>query len=200
MVAIWRGRILLIVVGIAAAVVFAARAGVITLPGTKHSTAGAQTSAQATLAAKRTAANQRWASAVCTNLLQWKTAIQRDATGLDLGFDVAARISNALSTTTRALSTLDKLGPPPAAAGAQARAETSQLRFEIASRVKALQDAGASLASGNLAAVGTLLSDLSNDTVIGTQVVRELRHVVSVDLGLSLVETRACRALVGIPV
>jgi hypothetical protein len=31
-------------------------------------------------------------------------------------------------------------------------------------------------------------------------VVSELRHLVTVDLGLSLAETRACRQLVGIPI
>jgi hypothetical protein len=35
---------------------------------------------------------------------------------------------------------------------------------------------------------------------VGTQIVGELRHVLSVDLGLSLVETRACRRLVGVPI
>jgi hypothetical protein len=198
--ATWRGRILLIIAALAAAVVFAARAGVITLPGAKQSTTGGQTSAQATLAAKQTAANQQWASTVCTNLLQWKTAIQRDATSLDLGFGVPARVSDALATTTHALGALDRLGLPPAAQSEQARADTNQLHSEISSRVKNLQDAATSVASGNLAAVGTLLSDLKGDTVIGTQVVRELRHLVSVDLGLSLVETRACRQLVGFPV
>ena len=57
-----------------------------------------------------------------------------------------------------------------------------------------------SVANGHLAAIGALLSDVDSDTVVGTQVVNELRDVLSVDLGLSLVETRACRELVGIPI
>ena len=57
-----------------------------------------------------------------------------------------------------------------------------------------------SVANGNLAAIGALLSDVESDMVVGTQIVNELRHVLSVDLGLSLVETRACRQLVGIPI
>ena len=57
-----------------------------------------------------------------------------------------------------------------------------------------------SVANGNLAAIGALLSDVESDTVVGTQIVNELRHLLSVDLGLLLVETRACRELVGIPI
>jgi hypothetical protein len=198
--AIWRGRALLTIAIIAAAVLLADRAGVITFPGTKQSAADSQTGAEAVLAAKRAAATQQWASALCSNLLQWKTAIQRDATSLDLGFGAPARISDAIATTTHTLSALDKLGLPPAGHGARARAETNELRYEIASRVKSMKDAAGSLAGGNLAAVGTLFGDLKQDTAAGTQVVSEIRHIVSVDLGLSLAETRACRQLVGIPV
>ena len=57
-----------------------------------------------------------------------------------------------------------------------------------------------SVANGNLAAIGALLSNVDSDTVVETQIVNELRHVLSVDLGLLLVETRACRELVGIPI
>jgi hypothetical protein len=193
-------RVFLIMAGIVAAVLVPVSTGAITLPWTKHSTRSDQASAQASLAAERTAANQQWASAMCTNILDWKTEIQRDATSLNLGFGAPARILDAIATTTRTLNELNKLGLPPAAQTAQARAEADQLRSEIESRVKNLRDAAGSVASGNLAAVGTLLSDLENDKAVGTQIVNELRHVVSVDLGLSLVETRACRQLVGIPI
>lgn len=44
------------------------------------------------------------------------------------------------------------------------------------------------------------MSDLENDKVLGPKVVNELGHVMSVDLGLSLAETRSCRQLVGIPI
>jgi hypothetical protein len=190
----------LIIAGIAAAVLIAVRAGAITLPGTTHGTGTPQTTPQASPAATRAAANQQWASAMCTDILQWKSAIKRDATSLDLGFGVPARVKDAITTTMRTLSELDKLGLPPGAEGAQGRAETNQLRSRIASRVMKLQDAARSLASGNLGAAVTLLGDLKNDTVTGAQVVNELQHVLSVDLGISLVETRACRQLVGIPV
>jgi hypothetical protein len=46
----------------------------------------------------------------------------------------------------------------------------------------------------------TIVDQLKDDTAIAPQIIRELRHVISVDLGVSLVETHACRALVGIPV
>ena len=63
-----------------------------------------------------------------------------------------------------------------------------------------LEGAAGSVASGNLAAIGTLLGDLESDKVLPGQISSELQHVVSVDLGLSVAETRACRQLVGIPI
>jgi hypothetical protein len=137
---------------------------------------------------------------MCSNVLDWKNELRRDATSLDLGSGAVARIDDAIAATTRMLNKLEKLGLPPAAQTPQARAEVAQLRSDIESRVHGIETAVGSVASGNLAALGTLFGDLQSDKVMGTQIVSELRHVLSVDLGLSLVETRACRELVGIPI
>jgi hypothetical protein len=194
------GRVLVIIGAVAAAVLVAVGTGAITVPGAEGSAQGGQTSAQAALAAKRMAANQRWASATCTNLLDWKNAIQHDATSLNLGFGALARIQDAIAATTRMSTELKQLGLPPTVHTAQARAEINRLRSDLESRVHNIQGDAGSVASGNLAAIGGLLSDLETGTVVGTRIVSELRHVVSVDLGLSLVGTRACRQLVGIPI
>jgi hypothetical protein len=193
-------RVLLIMGGLAAAVLVAVSTSDITIPGTQDSTPSAETSAQASLAAKRMAANQLWASATCTNILDWKNEIHRDATSLNLGFGPLARIQDAITATTHMSNQFNRLGLPPTAHTGQAQAEIDHLRSDIESRVHNLQGAASSVASGNPAAVGALLNDLEADTVVGPQIANELRHVVSVDLGLSLVETRACRQLVGIPV
>ena len=189
-------RVALTVGAIATAVVLAFASGAIPLPWAKsHS----QT-AQASLAAERTAANRQWASATCTNVLDWKNEIERDGTSLDLGLGLSARLNDAVAATNRMLNELDKLGLPPAAQTAPARAEIERLRSDIESRVHNLKGAADSVANGNLAAIGTLVSDLENDNGVGTQIAGELRHVVPVDLGISLAETRACRQLVGIPI
>ncbi|MFZ0089815.1 MAG: hypothetical protein WAL63_09935, partial [Solirubrobacteraceae bacterium] len=161
---------------------------------------GAQTSARAALAARRMAADERWAAATCTDILDWKSEIKRDGTSLNLSFDALTRIHDALGATTGMLNQLNKLGLPPGAQTPQARARTDQLRSDIASRVHAIQSVAASIAGGNLLALGTLVSDLRNDAAMEPKIIDELRHVVSVDLGLSLVETRACRQLAGIPI
>jgi hypothetical protein len=195
----WIERAFLIVTVAAVAVVIAARAGVISF-GTGGRTDAAKSSAPAAPAARRTAANAQWASAVCTNLLQWRTTLERDATSVDPGFSPGDRITDAIATTTRTLSALGRLGPPPGTQNAHARAETDHLRAEIARRAAGLQSAASSLTSGNLLAIVTIVDQLKDDTAIAPQIIRELRHVISVDLGVSLVETHACRALVGIPV
>jgi hypothetical protein len=194
------GRVALVMGAIAVAALIAVRGGVITLPGAGGTGGGGQSEAQASPAAVRMAADTRWAAATCTNILDWKNELHRDVTSLDLGFGPVARINDAITATTRMLDQLGSLGLPPAAQSPQARADANELRAGLATRLGDLRSAASGVASGNLAAVGTLLGELANEQALGTQLVNEFRHIVSVDLGLSLVETRACRQLVGIPI
>ena len=82
---------------------------------------------------------------------------------------------------------------------AQARAEIQRFRADVAARVRKIQGDVHSVAGGNLAAIGTLVGDLRNAKVLGTEIGNELR-VVFADLGLSLAATPACQRLVGIAV
>jgi hypothetical protein len=192
-------RVSLVMLGIAAGVVAAVAGGAISLPSFGGG-AQARVSSTAALAAQREAADSQWAAATCTNLLDWKKEVERDGTSLDLGFGPSARINDAIAATRRMLAELDKLGLPPAAQNARAQAQIEQLRSDLQSRLDAIEGTASSVASGNVLAIGTLVGDLASDKVIGSQLASELGHVVSVDLGLSLAETRACRELVGIPV
>jgi hypothetical protein len=189
------GTVLLVMVGVVAAGVAAVSTGIVKLPSFQHAS-----SPTTTLAADRTAANRQWASAFCTNLLDWKTQIERDGTSLDPRLGPLARIKDATAATTRMLSKLNTLGLPPAGQSSQARAEANQLRTALQSRALKLKSDAASVASGNLAAIGTLVGELNDDKAMSTEVGNELQRVVSVDLGLSLAETGACRQLVGIPI
>jgi len=81
----------------------------------------------------------------------------------------------------------------------QARADAERLRSDLQARVRQIEADARSVAGGNIAAIGTLLSDLKNDRAAGPQMVDRLRQIVSVDLGLSLVDTRACQQLIGMP-
>ena len=98
------------------------------------------------------------------------------------------------------LGFFDKLGLPPSGQTPQGRAEANHLRSVLRSRARKLQADANSVASGNVAAIGTLVTDLNNDQAMGTEIGNELQRVVSVDLGLSLAETSTCRQLVGIPI
>jgi hypothetical protein len=194
------GAVLAIVGVIAAAIVVALGTGAVTLPGAQDGSDSAQTSAQASVAARQIAANEQWASAACTSILNWKNEIHRDEAGLSFSLDALPRIEDAVAVSARTLAELDKLGLPPAVQTAQERAEIDQFRAEIESRVRGLETAAGSVASGNLAAIGTLLDDLENAKGLEAQIVGGLRRIVPVDLGLSLVETGACRQLVGITI
>ena len=195
-----RGRALLLVAGVAAALAVVVITGAVALPGVGDSKPSAQTSEQASLASNESTANIRWASATSTNILVWKSAIQRDTKGLNLSFGSLGRIEDGVAATTRVLNQIKKLGPPPAVRTAQARAEIQQFRADVASRVRKIQGDVHSVAGGDLAAIGTLVSDLRNAKVLETEIGNELRHVVFADLGLSLAATPACRQLVGIAV
>jgi len=190
----------LVTVSVVATAAIAVATGAVRIPGLSDGSRRMPASNQTALAAQRTAADEQWASATCTNILAWKKEIERDGTSLDLGFGPEARIQDAITATTRLISQLDALGLPPGAQTARARAELNQLRSDLGSRLHAIDGAASSVAGGNIAAIGTLITDLENDKVLGTRLTGELSHVVSVDLGLSLVETRACRQLAGIPI
>jgi hypothetical protein len=186
--------------GIAAAVVIALTTGLVTVPSSGKRAGSTDAGGQASLAADRTALTRQWASATCTNILDWKNAIHRDVTDLNLGFGLSARVHDAVGATTDMLNQLNAIGLPPSPQAANARAEIEQLRSDIESRAHNLEGAASSVGSGNLGAIATLMRDLEGDKEIGTRLGGELRHVVSVDLGLSLAETRSCRQLVGSPI
>jgi hypothetical protein len=189
--------VLLILGGLAVVgVLIALATGAIGLPGAQDSS----TSAQSAVSASEMAANEQWASAACTDILNWKNEIQRDEKGLTLSLGALTRIEDAIARSTRTLSELGKLGLPPALETPQARAEIDQLRSDLESRVQNIEAAASSVANGNLAAIATLIGDLQNDKGLGTQLVTELRRDLPVDLGLSLIETRPCRQLVGIQI
>jgi hypothetical protein len=192
-------RIVLVMGGIAGAIVATVA---IALPGSGHAnnTPSTQTSLAARRAgAQRTAANKQWAEATCTNILAWKKEIARDESGL-LSLKALSRVNDAIAATKRMLATEDRLGLPPGATTALARTEANRLRTEIDSHLTNIEKAASSVASGNIAAIGTLVTELQNDKSLAPQTLNELRHVLTADLGLSLAETSSCRQLVGIPI
>jgi hypothetical protein len=193
------GQVLLVMIGVGGAFLVAVSVGAITLPGTHSGTQSAQARDLASLAAKRTAANRQWASATCTSILSWKNEVRRDAANLDLGFGALPRIQDAITATTRMLNKIDKLGPPPSVQSGQARADADRLRSDLQGRVREIEQDARSVAGGNIAAIGTLLGHLKNDRAAGPQLVDRLHQIVSVDLGLSVIQIRACQQLIGIP-
>jgi hypothetical protein len=192
------GQVLLAVIGVGGALLVAVSVGAITLPGTHSGTPTAQARDLVSLADKRTAANRQWASATCTSILSWKNEIHRDAANLDLGLGALPRIQDAIAATTRMLNKIDKLGLPPSVQTGEARADADRLRSDLQGRVREIEDDARSVAGGNIAAIGTLLSDLKNDRAVGPQMVDRLRQIVSVDLGLSVIQIRPCQQLIGI--
>jgi len=198
---LWRlGRVVLVMGCVVAAIVLAVSNSGIHLPWQGDNSKTTPAADQTALAAQQSAADKRWASSACTSVLDWKQEINRDETSVDLGFGPVARVKDAIGATSNMLDALDKLGLPPGAQGARARADLTQLRSDLESQLRDIEGTASSVAGGNLLAIGKLVRELENEKALGPQIAAELRGVVSVDLGLSLVETRACRELVGSPV
>jgi len=191
-------RIVLVMGGIAGVIVAAVA---IALPSKSHgSTPPAQTSLAAERAgAQRAAENEKWASATCANILAWKNEIEKDQAGM-LSLKALTRVNDAITATKRMLAKEDKLGLPPGAQTAQPRAEANRLRIEIDSRIHNIEKAANEIEGGNISAIGTLAAELQNAKTLVPQVTNELRHMLSVDLGLSLAGANECRQLVGIPI
>jgi hypothetical protein len=183
----------LILSALAAAIAVALGIGGVRLP----QSGTAKVSAQQPLAARQMAANQQWASATCSTVLGWKSNIQRDMHGLTLSLSAIPRVQDAVGATTRAWDSIEKLGLPPALHSAEGRAELDQLRSDIQSHVQGIASAAGNVAGGNLAAIGTLLSDLKNAPSTGGQIIDHLRKLAS-ELGVSLASTPSCRQLVGL--
>jgi hypothetical protein len=186
------------VAGLAA--VLAMSLGLVTLPGAHAGPQSAQASDAASVAAQRMAATKRWASAACTSALDWTNRIHHDATSLSLGLGAMPRVQDAITATTRMLNEMDALGLPPSAQSGQARTDLERLRSDLEARVRTIEGDAHRVTSGDLTAIPPLLSDLNSDRAVAPQLAEAMRRLVSVDLGLSLAETRACRQLAGIPV
>lgn len=185
--------VIFIVGALVAAIAITIGTGAIALPGS----GSANLSAQQTADVRQLAANRQWASATCSTVLGWKNEIQRDVHGLTLSLSAIPRVQDAIGATTRVANSIKKLGLPPALRSAEGRAELDQLRSDVRSHVQSIESAAASVAGGNLAAIGTLVSDLRTAPSMGDRIVGHLRVVAS-DLGVSLASTPSCRALVGV--
>jgi hypothetical protein len=158
---------------------------------------GATADTQHAAAARQMAANQQWAAAACSTVVGWKNEIQRDLHGLTFSLGAISRVESAIGVTTRMVDSIGKLGLPPALQGAQGRAQVDQLRSVVESHLHGIESAASSVAGGNLAAIGTLLSDLRSAPSMEGQIVGDLRGVAA-ELGVSLASSPSCRQLVGV--
>lgn len=145
-------------------------------------------------------ADQQWADTACTSVLDWKNDLHTDETSLNLGFGPLARIDNAITATQRLANKLSTIGLPPTGRTAQARQQFAALGSEVQTQIARVKSAAGQVESGNPLAALAAVENLKADSGLATDVVGAVRHLASVDLGLAVVETSACRRLAGSPV
>ena len=165
---------------------------------TPNSVRTAYTSASTTASTEQ--ADQQWADTACTSVLDWKHDLHSDETSVDLGFGPLARIDNAITATQRLADELTSLGLPPSGRTAQARRQFAALGSDVQTQITRIKSAAGQVESGNPLAALAAVENLKADSGLATDVAGAVRHLASVDLGLAVIETSACRRLAGSPV
>lgn len=142
----------------------------------------------------------RWAGAACTNVLDWKNEISADETSLHMSLNPITRIEDAVSQTEALGTKLESIGLPPAARSGPAHEQVAQFGERLRTQLSHVKSATSDLENGNPMAALAAINDISAISGLASGFVGAIQHSASVDLGLAIVETRACRQLFGSPV
>lgn len=142
----------------------------------------------------------RWADAACTTVLDWKHGISADETSLHMSFNPLTRIEAAVSQTERLATDLQTIGLPPSARTGAAHERFAQFGNRLQTELGHVRSATSDLESGNPLAAIAAINDVGAISGLASQFAGAIQHSASIDLGLALVETSACRQLVGSPV
>jgi hypothetical protein len=145
-------------------------------------------------------ANQRWANAVCANMLAWQKQVHHDETSFNFGFGPRARLNDAIGATRRLTSELTALGPPTTQQGSDGRARFRRLGSAVQTKLIDAQTAANKLESGNVDAAAGLISDLPAGASLASALLSDARTLASTDLAIAVLETKTCRQLAGVPI
>jgi len=145
-------------------------------------------------------ANQRWANAVCTNMLAWQKQVHHDETSFNFGFGPGARVNDAIRATRRLTSELTALGPPTTQQGSDERARFRRLGSAVQTKLTEAQTAANKVENGNLDAAAALISDLPAGASLASALLSDTRTLASTDLAIAVLETKTCRQLAGVPI
>ena len=144
-------------------------------------------------------ANQRWANAVCTNMLAWQKQVHHDETSFNFGFGPRARVNDAIRATRRLTSELTALGPPTTQQGSDERARFRRLGSAVQTKLTEVQTAANKVENGNLDAAA-LINDLPAGASLASALLSDTRALASTDLAIAVLETKTCRQLAGVPI
>jgi hypothetical protein len=144
-------------------------------------------------------ANQRWANAVCTNMLAWQKQVHHDETSFNFGFGPRARVNDAIRATRRLTSELTALGPPTTQQGSDERARFRRLGSAVQTKLTEAQTAANKVENGNLDAAA-LINDLPAGASLASALLSDTRALASTDLAIAVLETKTCRQLAGVPI
>jgi hypothetical protein len=145
-------------------------------------------------------ANQRWANAVCTNMLSWQIQVHHDETSFNFGFGPRARLDDAIRATRRLTSELAALGPPATQQGSGERARFRRLESAVQLKLNEAQTAVNKVETGNVDAAAALISDLPAGASLAAALLNDARKRTSTDLAIAVLETKTCRQLAGVPI
>jgi hypothetical protein len=144
--------------------------------------------------------NQRWANAVCTNMLAWQKQVHHDETSFNLGFGPRARLNDAIRATRHLTSELTALGPPATQQGSDERARFRRLGSAVQTKLTEAQTATNEVEDGNVDAAAALISNLPAGARRASALLGDMRALASADLAIAVLETKTCRQLAGVPI
>jgi hypothetical protein len=144
--------------------------------------------------------NERWANAVCTNMLAWQKQVHHAETSFNFGNGPRARLNDAIGATRRLTSEVTALGPPATQQGSDERARFRRLGSAVQTKLTEAQTAASKVEDGNVAAAAALISDFPSGASLAAALLSDARKLASTDLAIAVLETKTCRQVAGVPI
>jgi hypothetical protein len=145
-------------------------------------------------------ANLMWANAACTSMLDWQKQIHHAETNLNLALGPQPQLNDAIAATRRFANELGRIGLPATQRSSPAEHRFKRLMSNLQTQMTNINIAANKLENGNSAAAQALVDDLGAQTGPIVAVLNDLRQVSFTDLGIAMLQTKACRQAAGIPI
>lgn len=154
---------------------------------------------------------QQWANTVCTSITNWQGQIARSINDITMSVSGEVKLANvpivlkdslsqASKATRQLVSDLTAVGTPPTQAGAQARAELTELITRTTASIGSIEQSLADVPTESLAAIATAIGDINSRlSAVVTDVAATFTRIEGLDptgeLAVAIASTPSCKSL-----